>query len=179
MDRRSDIRFGIWDLPQKVTTKAKFGPLGQNRDFFGTFWGLLVAIFTKIWYYTAKLTQEEKGFKKHVVATLSAKSGLIEDHFRTFTGQKYAYVAIQPKIFFKPSYINVHGKKNIYKEDLVGRQDSPQPGVSWNWLDRALHKKKDPCILFSAIYRNFWNTLTGLAAPGIFCALQIKKRSVT
>ena len=40
----------------------------------------------KIWYYTAKLTQEEKGFKKHVVATLSAKSGLFEDHFRTFTG---------------------------------------------------------------------------------------------
>ena len=37
--RRSDIRFGIWDLPRKVTTKAKFGPLGQNWDFFGTIFG--------------------------------------------------------------------------------------------------------------------------------------------
>ena len=33
------MRFGIWDLPQKVTTKAKFGPLGQNWDFFGTIFG--------------------------------------------------------------------------------------------------------------------------------------------
>ena len=52
-------------------------------DKIGTFLG---PFFMKIWYYIAKLTQEEKGFKKHVVATLSAKSGLFEDHFRTFTG---------------------------------------------------------------------------------------------
>ena len=37
--RRSDIRFGIWDLPQKVNTKAKFGPLGLFWDFFGTIFG--------------------------------------------------------------------------------------------------------------------------------------------
>ena len=39
MCRRYDIRFGIRDLPRKVTTKAKFGPLGQNLDFFGTIFG--------------------------------------------------------------------------------------------------------------------------------------------
>ena len=32
--------FGIWDLPQKVTTKAKFGPLGQKWNFLGPFWDL-------------------------------------------------------------------------------------------------------------------------------------------
>ena len=55
--RRSDIRFGIWDLPRKVTTKAKFGPLGQNWDFFGTifgtFWGFVV-IFMKMEEKTCK-----------------------------------------------------------------------------------------------------------------------------
>ena len=34
--RRSNTVFGIWDLPQKSSTKAKFGTLGLNWDFFGT-----------------------------------------------------------------------------------------------------------------------------------------------
>ena len=34
--RRSNTGFGIWDLPQKSSTKAKFGTLGLNWDFFGT-----------------------------------------------------------------------------------------------------------------------------------------------
>ena len=36
MDRPSNTGFGIWDLPQKSSTKAKFGTLGLNWDFFGT-----------------------------------------------------------------------------------------------------------------------------------------------
>ena len=39
ISRRSKTGFGIWDLPQKSTTKAKFRPLGLNRDFFGTIFG--------------------------------------------------------------------------------------------------------------------------------------------
>ena len=34
--RRYNTGFGIWDLPQKSSTKAKFGTLGLNWDFFGT-----------------------------------------------------------------------------------------------------------------------------------------------
>ena len=41
LNRRSDIYigFGIWDLARKLATKAKFGPFGQNRDFFRTILG--------------------------------------------------------------------------------------------------------------------------------------------
>ena len=39
LNRRSDTGFGIWDLARKLATKAKFGPFGQNRDFFGTILG--------------------------------------------------------------------------------------------------------------------------------------------
>ena len=34
--RRSNTGFGIWDLPPKSSTKAKFGTLGLNWDFFRT-----------------------------------------------------------------------------------------------------------------------------------------------
>ena len=40
MSRGTDTGFGIRDLPQESTIKAKIRPLGQNRDFldlFGTF----------------------------------------------------------------------------------------------------------------------------------------------
>ena len=37
LGRRSNTGFGIRDLPQKSTTKAKFRPLGLNRDFLGPF----------------------------------------------------------------------------------------------------------------------------------------------
>ena len=40
--RRYNTGFGIWDLPQKSPTKAKFGTLGLNWDFFGT-------IFIPLW----------------------------------------------------------------------------------------------------------------------------------
>ena len=36
LGRRTNIGFGIWDLPQKSSTKAKFGTLGLNWDLFGT-----------------------------------------------------------------------------------------------------------------------------------------------
>ena len=46
--RRSDTGFGIWDLARKLDTMAKFGPFGQNLDFFGTilgpFWDFVVIL---------------------------------------------------------------------------------------------------------------------------------------
>ena len=57
--RRYDTGFGIWDLARKLATMAKFGPFGQNRDFFGTilgpFWDFFFAIFMKT---TVKLAQD-------------------------------------------------------------------------------------------------------------------------
>ena len=41
-NRRSKTGFGIWDLPRKSFTRAKFGPFGLNWDFFGT-------IFAPFW----------------------------------------------------------------------------------------------------------------------------------
>ena len=37
MSRGTDTGFGIRDLPQESTIKAKIRPLGQNRDFLGSF----------------------------------------------------------------------------------------------------------------------------------------------
>ena len=55
--RRSKTGFGIWDLPRKSFTRAKFGPFGLNWDFFGTifgpFWDFVV-IFTKMKEKTCK-----------------------------------------------------------------------------------------------------------------------------
>ena len=42
LHRRSKTGFGIWDLPRKSFTRAKFGPFGLNWDFFGT-------IFAPFW----------------------------------------------------------------------------------------------------------------------------------
>ena len=33
------LRYRIWDLARKLATKAKFGPFGQNLDFFRTILG--------------------------------------------------------------------------------------------------------------------------------------------
>ena len=96
--RYATLRYKIWDLG--LTSKRQRQNLGL-WDKIGTFLGPfedLVAIFMKIWYYIAKLTQEEKGFKKHVVATLSAKSGLFEDLHGTFR-----------------LYIDVHGRTCLIK----------------------------------------------------------------
>ena len=48
MSRGTDTGFGIRDLPQESTIKAKIMPLGQNRDFLGPFLGLLVVIYMKM-----------------------------------------------------------------------------------------------------------------------------------
>ena len=39
MSRGTDTGFGIRDLPQESTIKAKIRPLGQNRVFLGPFFG--------------------------------------------------------------------------------------------------------------------------------------------
>ena len=44
ISRRFNTGFGIWDLPQKSSTKATFGTLGLNWDFFGT-------IFIHFWNF--------------------------------------------------------------------------------------------------------------------------------
>ena len=70
---RQALQYMIWGLPWKITTKAKFGPLGQNWDFwdhFMTFLGLLVTIFIE---KATKLTKKQTDFIGCIVATLSAK----------------------------------------------------------------------------------------------------------
>ena len=42
------LRFGFWNLPQQSITMAKLRPLGQNRDHFWIFLGLLVIVFMKM-----------------------------------------------------------------------------------------------------------------------------------
>ena len=44
--RRSKTGFGIWDLPRKSFTRAKFGPFGLNWDFFGTIFGPFWSLFS-------------------------------------------------------------------------------------------------------------------------------------
>ena len=78
--RRYNTGFGIWDLPQKSSTKAKFGTLGINWDFFGT---ILYPFGTFSRYFhknVAKLTKSKKGFKNRVVTTFNAKLTLFGDH---------------------------------------------------------------------------------------------------
>ena len=50
--RRSKTGFGIWDLPRKSFTRAKFGPFGLNWDFLGPFlhlFGTLFYLFSRKW----------------------------------------------------------------------------------------------------------------------------------
>ena len=82
--RHYNTGFGIWDLPLKCSTRAKFGTLGLNWDFFGT-------IFIPFWDFyryfhknAAKLTKSKKGFKNRVVTTFNAKLPLFGDHFWAF-----------------------------------------------------------------------------------------------
>ena len=82
--RRYNTGFGIWDLPLKSSTKAKFGTLGLNWDFFGT-------IFIPFWDFyryfhknAAKRTKSKKGFKNRVVTTFNAELTLFGDHFWAF-----------------------------------------------------------------------------------------------
>ena len=51
--RRSKTGFGICDLPQKSTTKAKFRTLGLNWDFLGPFWDLS-GTFSRYFHEIAK-----------------------------------------------------------------------------------------------------------------------------
>ena len=60
--RRSKTGFGIWDLPQKSSTKAKFRPLGLNTDFLGQILDLS-GTFSHYFHEIAKKT------KTRVVAT--------------------------------------------------------------------------------------------------------------
>ena len=46
--RPSNTGFGVWDLPQISSTRAKFGTLGLNWDHFYTLLGLLVVIFIEM-----------------------------------------------------------------------------------------------------------------------------------
>ena len=53
MSRGTDTGFGIRDLPQESTIKAKIRPLGQNRDFLGPFLDLF-GTFSRYLHENAK-----------------------------------------------------------------------------------------------------------------------------
>ena len=55
MSRGTDTGFGIRDLPQESTIKAKIRPLGQNQDFLGPFLDLF-GTFSRYLHENAKKT---------------------------------------------------------------------------------------------------------------------------
>ena len=69
MSRGTDTGFGIRDLPQESTIKAKIRPLGQNRDFLGPFLDLF-GTFSRYLHENAK---------KHAKR---AKNELLSQHFQ-------------------------------------------------------------------------------------------------
>ena len=70
------FRYRIWDLARKLATKAKFKPFGQNQDFFETISRLFCDFLSLFSWKLPQNLHKIKGFKKHVVVTFSAKSGL-------------------------------------------------------------------------------------------------------
>ena len=58
MSRGTDTGFGICDLPQESTIKAKIRPLGQNRDFLGPFLDLF-GTFSRYLHENAKRAKNE------------------------------------------------------------------------------------------------------------------------
>ena len=70
------FRYRIWDLARKLATKAKFKPFGQNQDFFETISRLFCDFLSLFSWKLPQNLHKIKVFKKHVVVTFSAKSGL-------------------------------------------------------------------------------------------------------
>ena len=69
MSRGTDTGFGIRDLPQESTIKAKIRPVGQNRDFLGPFLDFFGT-------FSRYLHENEKKHAKR------AKNELLSQHFQ-------------------------------------------------------------------------------------------------
>ena len=59
MSRGTDTGFGIRDLPQESTIKAKIRPVGQNRDFLGPFLDFF-GTFSRYLHENAKTCEKGK-----------------------------------------------------------------------------------------------------------------------
>ena len=76
-----DLGFGTW--LENSLQRQNLGLLDKIGTFLGPFWDLS-GTFCR--YFDDTTAKQYRRLKRHIVATFSAKSGLFENHFRTFTG---------------------------------------------------------------------------------------------
>ena len=76
-----DLGFGTW--LENLLQWQNLGLLDKIGTFLGPFWDLS-GTFCR--YFDDTTAKQYRRLKRHIVATFSAKSGLFENHFRTFTG---------------------------------------------------------------------------------------------
>ena len=117
-----DLGFGTW-LENSLQWQ-NLGLLDKIGTFLGPFWDLS-GTFCR--YFDDTTAKQYRRLKRHIVATFSAKSGLFENHFRTFTGNlDYILINIWRKCLIKYLMqvdIPDHLKPNF---SLSGHQEGQQ-----------------------------------------------------
>ena len=68
--RRCDTGFGVWDLPQEVTTKAKFGPSRQNWNFLWTIFGPFRHFWRYFYEKCHKTSALKSAYLRHLVQNI-------------------------------------------------------------------------------------------------------------
>merc|ERR1719222_290247 len=115
-----DLGFGTW-LENSLQWQ-NLGLLDKIGTFLGPFWDLS-GTFCR--YFDDTTAKQYRRLKRHIVATFSAKSGLFENHFRTFTGNLgYILINIWRKCLIKYLMqvdIPDHLKPNVFLIRASGR----------------------------------------------------------
>ena len=115
-----DLGFGTW-LENSLQWQ-NLGLLDKIGTFLGPFWDLS-GTFCR--YFDDTTAKQYRRLKRHIVATFSAKSGLFENHFRTFTGNlDYILINIWRKCLIKYLMqvdIPDHLKPNVFLIRASGR----------------------------------------------------------
>ena len=111
-----DLGFGTW-LENSLQWQ-NLGLLDKIGTFLGPFWDLSGT-------FCRYFEKQYRRLKRHIVATFSAKSGLFENHFRTFTGNlDYILINIWRKCLIKYLMqvdIPDHLKPNVFLIRASGR----------------------------------------------------------
>jgi len=115
-----DLGFGTW--LENLLQWQNLGLLDKIGTFLGPFWDLSG---TFCHYFDDTTAKQYRRLKRHIVATFSAKSGLFENHFRTFTGNlDYILINIWRKCLIKYLMqvdIPDHLKPNVFLIRASGR----------------------------------------------------------
>ena len=115
-----DLGFGTW--LENLLQWQNLGLLDKIGTFLGPFWDLS-GTFCR--YFDDTTAKQYRRLKRHIVATFSAKSGLFENHFRTFTGNlDYILINIWRKCLIKYLMqvdIPDHLKPNVFLIRASGR----------------------------------------------------------